>query len=421
MCVNKKLILFLIFMLQFTLMVLAQPLNKKELEKKRRQKEEEIALTKKIINDTKSKQKKTLSQLRTINKQIKTREELINTVSSELNLLSEQVEQITTDISNIQLDLKRMKEEYARMIFKTYKTRNAYSRLMFIFSAKSFNQAAKRFKYLQQFAAHRRKQVDLINETVKKLEEKREELKQRQEEKYILVSKKEVEKSELKNDQEEETIVLNSLKNKEKQLRKELKEKQAAVKKLNRAIAELIAEEIRKEKERAMKEANAKNTGSKTDAAGAAKKEMTLTPEAIKLSADFTSNRHNLPWPVEKGFVSVGFGEHPHPTLKGVKTVNNGVDISTTEGAKARAMFKGEVRAVFSVPGMQNAVMISHGEYFTVYCNLDEVLLKRGDKVETKQAIGTVYTDQGESKTELHIEIWKGMIKLDPELWLTGN
>ncbi|MDX5320735.1 MAG: M23 family metallopeptidase, partial [Bacteroidota bacterium] len=231
-------------------------------------------------------------------------------------------------------------------------------------------------------------------------------------EKSNLLNKKEEEKTELEADKNEESQLVSSLKKKESELRKDLKAKQKAAKRLNDEINRIIKEEL----ERARKEREEKE---KKNPGGTKKgTEMTMTPEAAALSANFTANKGKLPWPVEKGFIIRGFGEHRHPTLPNVKTVNNGIDIVTSDGANARAVFEGEVRAIFNVPGMQNAVMINHGEFFTVYTHLETVSVKKGDKVQTKQILGKVYKDPEDGKSIVHFELWKGNSKQDPETWI---
>jgi septal ring factor EnvC (AmiA/AmiB activator) len=228
--------------------------------------------------------------------------------------------------------------------------------------------------------------------------------------------------------------VLSSLKEKEKEVRRQLAENQQAAKKLNRAIEDLIAKEIeearRKEEARRREEAARKAAAAKAATPGksttaepakapAAKPEsdLFLTPEVVRLSSDFESNKNNLPWPVERGYISEPFGTHSHPSLRGVMVNNNGVDISTQPNASIRAVFKGKVTRVFIIPGMGKVVLISHGKYFTAYARLATVSVKEGQTVESKQTIGTVDTNE-EGVSEVQFQIWLMDKKLDPEDWL---
>lgn len=371
------------------------------MEKKRKEQEKEIALTKRILSQTTQEKKKSLTQLRVLNKQIQMREALIGTVSTEIKSIDVQISDNEAQITRLTEELEKQKREYAEMIYTAYKNRNSYNILVFYLSSSSFNQAVKRVKYVQQIGEYRAAQLALIQETRTAITHTLTELKTIRGDKTDLLSLKEKEKSNLVVDKEEENEIVKTLQQKEKELRQQLAQKEKAMKALDAEIKRVIEAEIKK--------SNPTNKG-KTD--------MTLTPEAQKLSSSFNSNKSRLPWPVEKGFIVRDFGEHAHPTLPGIKTVNNGIDIATTDGAQARSVFEGEVRAIFSVPGMQKAVMINHGEFFTVYTHLETVSVKKGDKVTTKQSIGSIYKDLEDNKTILHFELWKGSTKLDPETWI---
>ncbi|HSG68125.1 MAG TPA: peptidoglycan DD-metalloendopeptidase family protein, partial [Bacteroidales bacterium] len=229
-------------------------------------------------------------------------------------------------------------------------------------------------------------------------------------EKKELLSREENEKVLLQGEQKEVNQTIESLGKQEKELRKSLRSKEKAVADLENAIARIIAEEIRLAEERARAEASSKTSSG-----------FALTPAELELSENFASNRGKLPWPTERGIVSGTFGEHQHPVLPRVKVKNNGIDILTSEGEIARAVFNGEVTRVISVPNFNNVVIIRHGEYLTVYSNLDEVMVSKGEKVQTKQAIGRVFTDKANRKTELHFEIWKAKELMDPSPWLAGK
>jgi len=294
------------------------------------------------------------------------------------------------------------------MIVYAYKNQNEYQRLMFVFASSNFNQAYKRLKYLQQYSEQRKYQAEMILETQQKLSGKKAELEFQKKDKTKLKSTQENQKKTLDKEKGQQEVMLTKLQQNEKKLKKQLAEKEAAKEKLDKALENLI----RKELEAAKKKATAAGNKNVTN-----KNVFTLTPEAQKLSASFSSNKGSLPWPVEQGTITGIFGDHPHPVLRGITVKSNGIDISTNKGSNARAIFQGEVTHVTSISGSK-VVIIRHGEYLSVYSNLDDVFVKQGDKVTTKQRIGSIHTSKEDSKTEIHLEIWKGFNKLDPSAWL---
>ena len=380
--------------------------NKKDLETKKEQLHKDIEFTNKLLEETKKNKSVSLNHLVTLNKKISIREELIRTINSEIGMLQDQINETNSLITSLEKDIKKLKDEYAKMIYFAYKNQSSYNRLMFIFAAKDFNQAYKRLKYFQQYSEYRKTQKELIIKTQQVLSSKKGDLENKKTAKTELLNNEQNEKQMLSSEKTEQVEVLNSLQEKEKDLKTQLKKKQKDEEKLNKAIEDIIRREIEEARKRAEKE------GRKTTAAFA------LTPEAQKLSDDFASNKGKLPWPVEQGVITETFGEHPHPVLKGIVTKNNGVDINSNKGAVARAVFDGEVSGVVVIPGAYKAVLVRHGEYLSVYSNLEEVYVKMGDKITTKQNIGLIHTNDEDSKTEVHLEIWKGTTKMDPENWL---
>ena len=338
-----------------------------------------------------------------LREKISSREKLIATINREINTVNKQItlnNEILKDLTN---DLKKLKDEYARMIYYAYKNRNSYDRLMFVFSSKDFNQAYQRLKYFQQYTAYRETQAELIEKTQKEINQAIENLEKYKSEKLALLRLKEQERDELASERIQQNKTVKDLNAKEKELLSDLKKKEKAAKKLQKEIEKIIAEEIRL----AAKKSGKKGTSS-----------FVLTPEEMQLSANFESNKGRLPWPLERGIISSTFGEHAHPVLKNVKTKNNGIDILTDRNSKTRTIFSGVVTRVMSIPNYNYVIMIRHGEFLSVYSNLDEVYVQKGDKVEIRQAIGRIHTDANESKTELHFELWKGKTLLNPAGWL---
>lgn len=378
------------------------------LEQDKKKVEEEIEYTNKLLDQTRQTRQNSLNEVVILNKKISKREQLIGTINDQVRLVEAQMSLAQDSITLLEKDLQELKDEYARMIYYAYKNKNLYDRLVFIFAAEDFNQAYQRIKYFEQYNEYRKQQALLIQIKQKKLEIRIEDLAAIRDKKNALLSSEERQRQQLTLEREEKNKSVQTLSKKEKELQKTLKEKEAAARKLDLAIQEIIAEEIRLANERASK------MGAPLQKSGL----FTLTPEEKLLSDDFTNNQGRLPWPVEQGIISSTFGEHPHPVLKNVKTRNNGIDLLTEAGSEARAVFSGVVTRVMNVPNNNNVIIIRHGEFLTVYSNLNEVYVRVGDKVSTKQKIGTIFTSKTDQKTELHFEVWQSKTLLNPEEWL---
>ncbi len=412
---KKSLFLAIIFCMLLGISNLyAQSQTKEDLQKKKQQLANEIAQTTKILKETQKNKKATLAQLDALRKQILMRERLINTISSEIKNLEGQIGNTNSEIDQLQAELEQLKKEYAAMIRFAFRNQSSYNKLMFVFAAQNFNQAYKRLKYLQQFSEYRQRQAKYIEEAQRKLELKREELEVNKKEKNGLLIEEQEEKVTLGKEKSQQEKMAKQLSAKESTLRKQLQAKQAQSRKLDNQIQAIIKKEIEAARKKAEAEAKAKGqtvSGDKNSSSN-----LTLTPEAKALSNQFNANKGRLPWPVEKGTIIEYFGTHEHPDLKGVMIQNNGIDIKTSTGASARAIFNGTVSGVIQIPGGLNAVLVRHGEYTTVYSNLKSVNVKMGQSVSTKQSIGTVATEEDIASMEL--QIWKGINKLNPTEWL---
>jgi septal ring factor EnvC (AmiA/AmiB activator) len=295
------------------------------------------------------------------------------------------------------------------MIRHAYFNRNAYDRLAFVFSSQSYNQAFKRLRYLQEYSQFRQKQVKEIKAVEQKLEDDLLALKRQKvlltvakNEKSQSLESSQIEVSILDGEQSTQKSLLSQLRKKEKQLKKDLQSKQQLAKSLDKQIRKIIEEEIRLAKAKASKESDV----------------LAMTPEEQQLADNFTSNKGKLPWPVERGVIIERFGVQAHPVLKGIETFNNGVKITTEEGALVRAVFDGTVSRIIDIPGAGKAVIVSHGDYFSVYSNLLEVSVKRGQEVFLKEKIGTVLTKTASKESITELQIWKGSEKMDPSSWL---
>jgi len=341
-----------------------------------------------------------------LKQKISARQKLIANYNSQLNNIQSNIVSTQKTIHAMDVRLDSLKAEYARLIVKAYKTHGELDKMLFVFSAKDFNDAYQRVKYLQQYSDYRQMQGRLIKETKDQRLHKLSELKGQKDEKVTLLGTEQQQKKTLESEKIQKDKVLNSLKGQESQLIGQIKEKKKSAAKLNKLIEDIIRKEI---------------DAARRKAEPGSSKVLALTPEAKALSENFAGNKGQLPWPVERGMIVSHFGKHEHEILERVQVNNNGVDIKTQPGANVRTVFEGTVKAVLFNPAFQKAVLINHGEYFSVYSNLDEVTVKIGDKVNTKQIIGKVYTNTDEDKTEVHLEIWKNTDKLNPESWLYGQ
>jgi septal ring factor EnvC (AmiA/AmiB activator) len=373
--------------------------HRKKLEQQKSELKKEIAYKSKLLGETEKNKKSTLNQLLLLKKQIISREQLIQTLRREIAYLEREISLKEKEITEKSRQLDALKEHYAQMIYNSFKTRHSYDKVMFILASRDFNQAYLRLKYLEQYRQYRRDQAALIEKTADELAAAKSLLHAAVEEKNATIAENTAEKVNLDKDRQQRESVVNDLTAREKEIKAEIKRKEKEAYALQKAIEKVIAEELARQKK------NAKGG-------------YELTPEALALSSNFASNKGKLPWPIEKGVVTDYFGEHWHPVLKGIKINNKGVDISTDPGATARALFEGTVSMVLVLPGAGRAVMLRHGEYITVYSNLADVYVQKGDKVQLKQKIGTVLTNDDQGKTEVHLEIWKGQTALNPGEWL---
>jgi len=407
----SKQIIFIAIIL-FAIPVFSQ--NKKALQEKREQIDKDIKYTNKLLKKTKKDKEKSLEYLKVLSTQLKNREELLQMLNIEISFIEKQIGETTIKIvenhkiiEEKKKELIKLKEDYAKMIYYTYKNKHSLDSWGFIFSSKSFNQAYKRLKYLKQYTQHRKIQAEIIirtEEELKKeiadLENQKINLQKDKENKKALIGSKEIEVKELEVQKTDKKTLIKKLKKSESRFKKELQKQQLAAKELDEKIRKIIEEEIKKERAKEKKEG------------------FTLTPEAKRISDNFLENKGALPWPLDKGIIVQGFGKQQHEVFKNIEIYNNGIDIATDKGAKVRAVFDGKVSRIFFIKGEGKVILINHGEYFTVYSGLTEVSIQMEEKIYSKQEIGTVMTDKNNQKTHLHFEIWKNYEKQNPSHWL---
>ena len=357
---------------------------------------------------------------------------MITTINNELLHINTQIKRTVTEVNALQANLNQLKSEYAKMIYFAQRNRDSYTKLMFLFSAGDFNQAYLRLKYFQQYSAFRKKQAMEIVSTQTLLNEKIKQLEEQRHEKNVLLGNEKEERLNLDAEKQQQEIVLNELQQQEKELKAELEKKRRDAENLQLAIKKLIEAEIKRKAEESAriaaekaakaeklaKEKNKTKKPNKTEIKTIETKPTApeLTEAAEALGADFSSNRGKLPWPVTKGVICQPYGEYEHPAIKGFMMNNNGIDICTGKGAEARAVFDGEVTSIAISPTGGKLVIVRHGEYLSVYSNLENVFVKQGQQVKIKQSIGTIIDEDG--KTSMNLQIWKGQKTMDPSGWL---
>ncbi len=368
--------------------------TKQELEKERTKNQRRINETRKILKEVSTKRTTTLGKLNVYNEQIKRQDELIATLNLEVKYLDSEIEENEAISQALKNDLAELKEEYASMVYAASKSSGSFSKLMYIFSAKDFNQFRRRLKYMEQYTQARKSQIKEIEYVQSELDAQTRILIDSRREKENLMNTERREKEEFRRLKRKQSELVGDLNKKERQLKKELAQRKKDDQRLAKLIKDLIAKEVVK-----------------------GKSTIPLTPEAAELAASFERNKNKLPWPVGSGFISQKFGKNPHPVLRGVYTENDGVDIQTNQSEKIRSIFEGTVMTVAVIPGNNNAVMVRHGDYISVYAGIKNVTVQKGQKVDTKDALGEVYTDKNGVST-FQFQIWKGFDKLNPENWL---
>jgi len=386
--------------------------------------------------ETANSKKATLKQLNLLKQQISLREEKINNINSEVRNLDNQISESNNFVHNLQNQLDQLKKEYAAMVLFTYRNQSAYNKLMFIFAAKDFNQAYKRLKYLQQIGTYRERQASYIQETQTALHFKINELDKNKKEKSSLLLDQEKEKETLGKEKNSQVKVVADLSKHEGQLKQQQQDVQRKITKTNKQINAAIRREIEEARRKAEEEARAEQKAAEAKAKAENKEiipvpktrlitkssttseVLNATPEAAKLSNDFLGNRGSLPWPVANGSIEQGFGIYYDN--EGIKNESLGWDIRTNAGASIRAVFQGEVKSISNISGTF-LIVIQHGEYFTAYSNLKSYSVREGQKVSTKQTIGTVATDSSTGEAIVNFALYKGTTPVNPKIWLAPN
>lgn len=391
--------------------------SKAQLEQEIKSLQKEIATANELLKQTTKDREMTLNEVAILDKKIKRREQLITAYQEQVAVLDGEINRGQKRIKSLNSELGNLRKEYAKMIVFAYKNRSHYNKLVFLFSAKDFNQAFGRLRYIQQFTEARKTKMIQIATTEERISGEIEACQTARDEQAVLLQDEKLQQAALQQEKAELDAQVAQLRKQEGSIVQDIRNKQQQAQDLQKAIDDIIAEEIRKtneEAERKRRESGGSAEPSPTPSGG-----MALTPIEKELSNNFVNNKGKLPWPVERGVISLSYGKHPSVVSDKVTVTNNGIDIATIENAQARAVFNGVVTSVTRMTATNMVVIIRHGEYFTVYSNLENVSVKAGDQVKTKQNIGTIHTSKTESKTELHFELLKETQRQNPANWLS--
>jgi murein hydrolase activator len=382
-----------VFLLLFCFSAGAQ--SRKELEEQRKKTLEEIVYVDNMIKDTEVRKTTGLNDIRIIGNRLSLRQNVINGLNEEISLIDDRISLNKLAISLMEADLENVRKEYARTIVKSYKSSKGYPELVYLLSAKDFNQGYKRMKYLQQMTRFRRDETEIISELKAEIEQKKSKMEEDHSNIVDLKTKEEKQKEMLQQEQDKKKKMVNSLGNKEKQLRKDLEEKKKNAQRIEAEINRIIEEEKKRSS-------------------------VGMSPEMKLIGDNFAENKGRLPWPVEKGIITGKFGPQKHPVLVYVDENNPGIEITNIGKTTVRTVFKGTVVRVFAIPGANMSIIIKHGRYYSVYQNLINVKVKTGEQVDTKQELGDLFCDTNNgSNSILKFMIFDEKEKVDPEQWIT--
>lgn len=414
-----KVITVILFLFTSAL-VWSQENQQEKLEQRKAEILREIREKEAQLQHVKSKEISVKKQLEIQVEKIKLKEKLINTTEKQTKLLSNDLYLNQLTINRLKRELAVLKDDYAQMIVKSYKSRSEQSRAMFLLSSENFLQAYKRAQYMKQYASYRKNQGFEIQSKSEELVVHNQILESQKTAKQKLIEENEKERLVLEKEKQLQQEMAKAIKKDKKQLLADIKKKQQETKNIDNQIAKLLRAAIaaaNKKTATATSKSNPKTSAESTKATETSAK-IVLTAEGKIESNNFKANKGKLPWPVEKGFVSLPYGDQPHPIVKSLIVHNSGVEITTDQGANARAVFAGEVISVMVLSPVNKAVMIQHGDYFTVYQNLSSVSVSKGDKVSIKQAIGRIRTNGDTGKTVLKFTLSQNTVYNNPATWL---
>ncbi len=400
---NLQIQLFILPLLFLSIVTSAQK-TQSQLESERKELASEIASIAKLRKKSKNKQRSVLEKVTGLNRQIKALDRLIKVTNQQANYISRKISNNKQEVTQLNTELGNLKKDYSELISKSYKSKSQQNRILFLLSSESFKQAYKRIQYMKQYAKYRKKQGEEIQEKKLRVEELTKSLKKQKETKKSLAEENKKTQQQLKADKKEQQALVVKIQKNQKKYTKQIKEQQRKARAIDKQIEKLIREAIA----RANKKAGAKKNT----------KTFALTAEAKILADNFTSNKGKLPWPVVKGNLIKRFGKQPHPVIPNIVINNSGVDIETDENIIARSIFNGEVSTVQAIRGAGKLVQIRHGNYISTYYNIENISVKEGDKITTKQAIGIVHKNNTTGRAILKFSIFKDSHFLNPEKWI---
>lgn len=397
--------------------------------------EKKLSTTKSLLDKVKKGTESSLNELKLIENQVKNRELLVRNFDNQIRSAELTISSKGDQIKGLQTRLVLLKEQYKKLLIYAYKHRNKSAKMMYIFSSSNYFEAVKRTSYLKRLSEIQQKQFKVILQNEKTIHKEIKTIKEEKEHKKVLLNEKIVEKQQIEKDKSTKQLALEKLRKDENSLMAELKEQERQKSELKRRIKLAIEKEIADAEAKAKKEAEKKaslasksstsSSPTKTTTTSTPAKEVSFTDtkENIAMGKNFESNRGKLPWPVSKGSITESYGKNAHPTLPNVYTNNNGIDIGAPKNSQVRAVFDGEVTSVLNIPGAGKVVIIKHGAYRTVYSNLQEAYVSVGDKVSSKQSIGSLLTDEEGNLSTSHFEIHQvvegSVQRINPTLWLT--
>ena len=426
--------------------------SKEKLQKEQQKLEKKISNTKKLLAKVKNNSQSSLNEIKLIDSQIKSREALVRLFDNQVKNADIKMLEKQEEILQLEKRLKLLVSQYRRMLLFAYKNRSNHSKAMYILSSNSYNEALQRNRYLKKIADIQKRQVALISQHQSLINKEINSLSKEKDAKMIAMEQKKLERDQIENDKTQKQKSFEKLKIEEQKLTAQLQEDERKKQDLKRKVDAVIREEInkakQKEKEREKerqrkieaeknKNANKSNNGNKNNTASNSspsnnsndlattsnKVEYSESSEGSAVGKSFSNNKGKLPWPVNNGQITERYGRNAHPTLPGVSTVNNGIDITCNKGSSVRSVFEGEVSSVFSIPGSGKVVIVKHGGYMTVYSNLNEVFVSQGSKIGLKQNIGTLVNDGGISICHFEVHLISNGVPqtLNPSLWLGGK
>ena len=403
-----------------TSLLWSQSSQQEKLEARKAKIQSEIIENQRLLQSVKSQEKSVTELLMLQKKKIQLKENLISTTERQTKLLSNDMYINQLQINRLKKELVELRADYATMILKSYKSRSEQSRAMFLLSSQNFLQAYKRAQYMKQYASYRRTQGEEISKKTNQLTAFNEKISVQKSAKQKLLAENEQEKATLVKERQEQEKIVQSIKKSKKQITTEIKKKQQETKTIDRQIDKLIREAIAAANKKTAVATAKTSPGKASPKAAASATKIVLTPEGKIIADNFRANKGKLPWPVERGAITMGYGDQAHPVYRSLVVHNSGIEITTDQGANARAVFGGEVSRVYVLSPVNKAVMIRHGDYFTLYQNLSSVSVSIGDKVNIKQSLGKIRTNGDTGKTTLKFLILQNTIYNNPQSWLSN-